>query len=173
MVLWASAFVLLSLLINAPSIGPVMRWTGLRCGGRLVGMSLGCCGWVRVPWRQACSYQQLRAPSAPSPRVSALRLLLAPQLPAPNLALPLPCPIPTPACPSPCPCSCSRISPDRVRGRKRALEELQSFTAASIDELKQQQDGEFLQGETPRSCWAVLILGPTCWLPALWWGGAV
>jgi hypothetical protein len=45
-----------------------------------------------------------------------------------------------------------------VRGRKRALEELQSFTAASIDELKQQQDGEFLQGETfrrPCSCSAV------------------
>ncbi|PSC68844.1 Sodium hydrogen exchanger 7 [Micractinium conductrix] len=68
-VLWASAFVLLSLLINAPLIGPVMRWTGL-----------------------------------------------------------------------------SRISPDKVRGRKKALEELQAFTAQSIDDLKQQQDGEFLQG---------------------------
>ena len=27
--LWSSAFVLLTLLINAPLIGPVMRWTGL------------------------------------------------------------------------------------------------------------------------------------------------
>ncbi|KAI7841566.1 hypothetical protein COHA_004736 [Chlorella ohadii] len=68
-VLWASAFVLLSLLINAPSIGPVMRWTGL-----------------------------------------------------------------------------SRISPERIRGRKRALEELQGFTDECIAELKHQQDGEFLQG---------------------------
>lgn len=33
-----------------------------------------------------------------------------------------------------------------MRGRKRALEELDTFTAASIAELKQQQDGEFLQG---------------------------
>lgn len=68
-VLWASAFVLLSLLINAPLIAPVMRWTGL-----------------------------------------------------------------------------SRISPEKVRGRRRALEELRTFTAQSIAELKQQQDGEFLQG---------------------------
>ncbi|KAL4430847.1 hypothetical protein ABPG75_006103 [Micractinium tetrahymenae] len=68
-VLWASAFVLLSLLINAPSIDPVMRWTGL-----------------------------------------------------------------------------SRITPEKVVGRRKALEELQSFTARSIDGLKEQQDGEFLQG---------------------------
>lgn len=42
---------------------------------------------------------------------------------------------------------CSRISPERIRGRKRALDELQGFTAEYIAELKHQQDGEFLQGE--------------------------
>lgn len=33
-----------------------------------------------------------------------------------------------------------------MRGRRRVLEELDVLTAASIAELKQQQDGEFLQG---------------------------
>ena len=74
-VLWASCFVLLSLLLNAPAIGPVMRLTGL-----------------------------------------------------------------------------SRIAPDRVRGRARAVAELQEFTAACIADLKQQQDGEFLQGERRPVC---------------------
>lgn len=47
---------------------------------------------------------------------------------------------------APCPCR-SRITPEKVRARRRALEELQDFTARSIADLKDQQDGEFLQGE--------------------------
>lgn len=34
-----------------------------------------------------------------------------------------------------------------MRARRKALEELQGFTARSIDDLKERQDGDFLQGE--------------------------
>ena len=89
-VLWASCFVLLSLLLNAPAIGPVMRLTGL-----------------------------------------------------------------------------SRIAPDRVRGRARAVAELQEFTAGCIADLKQQQDGEFLQGERLQDSQFALVVDFTPLLHAV------
>lgn len=142
-VLWASAFVLISLLINAPSIGPVMRWTGLRRAGRpaerchaafmLAHTRLRC-----VPRRHACSQQQ--APVL----TSILTLFRHPSL------------LCHPSSPP-----CSRISPEKVRGRKRAMADLEAFTAESIAELKQQQDGEFLQGEMKQALdqWFLCCVG--------------
>ena len=120
-VLWASAFVLLSLLINAPLIGPVMRWTGLRWVGGAEGRGGGVAAAPHC--RQPACW-----PGSPAcaPHASADRT--------------------EPSCRPAGPLPRSRISPDKVRGRKKALEELQAFTAQSIDDLKQQQDGEFLQG---------------------------
>lgn len=43
-----------------------------------------------------------------------------------------------------------------MRGRRRALDQLRAMTAESIAELKQQQDGEFLQGARG---WAGVLAG--------------
>ena len=58
-------------------------------------------------------------------------------------------------CPPP-PWPCSHISAERMRGRRRALDQLRAMTAESIAELKQQQDGEFLQGARG---WAGVLAG--------------
>lgn len=49
--LWTSAFVLLTLLVNAPLIGPVMRWTGLSKASAIKKSNNLVLGWrLCVQW---------------------------------------------------------------------------------------------------------------------------
>lgn len=120
-VLWASAFVLLSLLINAPSIGPVMRWTGLRWAGPffiLLSVSIKgrqaaephmglCSAWLLHQLHQwGCRF-------APASRQPFRKPVCTP----PQVALSLCCNV-VAHCPS---LPHSHISPERIRRCKRVL----------------------------------------------------